>query len=298
MAKFDDHRGSPVPAVDFYGETSAWPMSELVHSEPLVERSEMHDWRIRPHRHNELTQLFLVLEGRGRARLDSVWYDVAPPCLLLVPARVVHEFEWDNASAGFVLSISSGLISSLTQDMKPVATALQSSRVVDVSESREFMKELFAEIHNDCVDQRPMRDASLESLVRVLAIWLTRNADAQSPAAMSTDRARMHFARFTHAVNKHHKSHWSVAEYANTLGITPSHLNTVCRRLADKSALDVVHARLILAARRQLVYTEKNIAGIAYHLGFSDPSYFTRFFRRATGLTPAAFRRRSGTVNN
>ena len=57
-------------------------------------------------------------------------------------------------------------------------------------------------------------------------------------------------------------------------------------------------ARLLLAARRQLIYTERNVAEIAYHLGFSDPSYFTRFFKRATSLTPAEFRRRSGTVNN
>ena len=296
MAKQDEDRARQVPAVDFYGDTATWPMSELVHSEPLVERSEMHDWKIRPHRHNDLAQLFLVLEGRGRARLDSVWYEVTAPCLLLIPVRVVHEFEWDNASAGYVLSISSSLINSLMRNMKPVEASMQSARIVDVSSSRGFVRELFAEIHIECVDRRPLRDASLESLVRVLAVWLTRNADSPTSAAAPPDRARTHFAKFTQAVNEHHKEHWSVAEYANILGISPSHLNAICRKLAEKSALDVIHARLMLAARRQLVYTEKNIAGVAYHLGFADPSYFARFFKRETGMTPAEYRKRSGTV--
>ena len=98
-------------------------------------------------------------------------------------------------------------------------------------------------------------------------------------------------------VDAHHKSSWNVADYADALGITPSHLNAVCRRTAGKPALSIVHARLLLAARRELVYTEKNIAGIAHHLGFADPSYFTRFFKRETGMTPGAFRRRSGTFD-
>jgi AraC family transcriptional activator of pobA len=86
-----------------------------------------------------------------------------------------------------------------------------------------------------------------------------------------------------------------VADYADALGITPSHLNTVCKQLTGKSTLEVVHERLGLAARRELAYTERNIAGVAHRLGFEDPSYFTRFFKRETGVTPGEFRRRSGT---
>jgi len=287
--------GNSVPAVDFYGDTSAWPISELVHSEPLVERSEVHNWRIRPHRHNDLTQIFFIFAGHGRARLDSVWHTATAPCLLMIPERVVHEFEWDNASDGYVLSIRSDLVNALTLRMKPVDRAFQTARVVDVAESSHFVREMFAEIHAECIDQRPLRDASLESLMRVLAIWLTRNTETLSPTTLSPDRAGLHFAKFTRLVDEQHKAHRSVAEYANALGISPSHLNATCRKLAGRSALDVIHARLLLAARRQLVYTERNIAGVAHHLGFVDPSYFARFFKRETGKTPGEFRRHSGT---
>lgn len=296
MARAGKSRNGAVPAVDFYGDTATWPMPELVHSEPLVERSELHNWRIRPHRHNDLTQLFLILDGSGSARLDSVWYDLVSPCLLVIPARVVHEFKWERTSSGYVLSIRSDLIRALIQRMQPVGQAFQDAQVVDVQAARGFISELFGEIHAECAEQRPLRDASLESLVRVLAIWLAQRAESSFSAASSTDRAGRHFKRFANLVDKHHKDQWSVAEYAGALGMTPSHLNSICQKLVGHSALDVIHARLLLAARRQLVYTERNIAGVAHFLGFADPSYFTRFFKRKTGMTPGDYRRSSGTV--
>lgn len=297
MRKQRDDRPRQVPAVDFYGDTASWPIPELVHSEPLVERSELHNWKIRPHRHQDLTQLFLVLDGSGRARLDSAWHDLVSPCLLVIPERVVHEFEWQRASEGFVLSIRSDLVSALSQRMKPVGKAFLNSRAVDVSESATYLEALFAEIHTECVEQRPLRDASLESLIRVLAIWLTQRSKAESASGPAPDRAGRHLRKFTRLVDEHHKAQWSVADYANALGITPSHLNSICRKVMNQSALDVIHARLLLAARRQLVYTERNIAGVAHYLGFADPSYFTRFFKRVTGMTPGEYRRSSGTFD-
>lgn len=285
------------PAVDFYGDTSAWPMSELVHCEKLVERSALHDWRIRPHRHNNLTQLFLVLDGSASARLDTVWQDVTAPCLIIVPERAVHEFKWAKASDGFVLSIHANLISALAQRVEALGAVFRDIAVVDEPLSLQFVSELFAEIHAESVGNRTLKDVSLDCLVRLLAIWLVRNSARQATTTTLPGRAGRHYARFVKLVDEKHKLHWSVAEYARALGITPSHLNAICKQMANKSTLAAIHERLVLAARRELAYTESNIAGVAHHLGFADPSYFTRFFKRETGMSPGEYRRRSGTFN-
>lgn len=286
-----------IPAVDFYGDTSAWPTSELVYSEKLVDRSELHSWRIRPHRHNDLVQLFLVLEGEGSARLDSRWHTVTAPCLIIVPERAVHEFEWAEASDGFVLSIRTTLVTGLAQRIESLSAVFGEAMIVELSDSSSLLGELFEAIHEESQEHRAFKDVSLDALVRVLAIWLTRNSCAESPASSLPGRAGKHFSRFTKLVDLHHKSQWSVTDYASALGITPSHLNAVCQQICEKSTLEIIHDRLILAARRELAYTESNVAGVAHHLGFEDPSYFTRFFKRETGMTPGAYRRRSGTMN-
>jgi AraC family transcriptional activator of pobA len=82
----------------------------------------------------------------------------------------------------------------------------------------------------------------------------------------------------------------SVAELAASIGITPTQLNRVCQKVLGHSALAVLHARLSLEAQRELAYTTLSIKQVALDLGFADAGYFTRFFQRATGLTPSAWR--------
>jgi len=297
MRVSDKNPAGAVPAFDFYGDTSEWPTSELVHSEKLIDRSELHGWRIRPHRHDNLVQLFLVLDGEGTARLDSEWREVTAPSLIIVPERAVHEFKWAEASDGFVLSIRGNLVLALAQCIESLSAVFGSAAVLNVPESGRFLGELFEAIHAESQQSRLFKDVSLDALIRVLAIWLARNAVAKVPASSPPGRAGKHVSRFTRLVDEHHKSQWSVADYASALGITPSHLNAVCQKVSEISALQIIHDRMVLAARRELAYTEKNIAGVAHHLGFSDTSYFTRFFKRETGMTPGAYRRRSGTMH-
>jgi AraC family transcriptional activator of pobA len=80
------------------------------------------------------------------------------------------------------------------------------------------------------------------------------------------------------------------AALAAQLGITPTQLNRACQQVLGHRAQDVLHARLLLQAQRDLAYTDLGIKQIAYEAGFADAAYFTRFFRRLTGQTPVAWR--------
>jgi AraC family transcriptional regulator, transcriptional activator of pobA len=86
------------------------------------------------------------------------------------------------------------------------------------------------------------------------------------------------------------RRHRDVGFYARTLGISAGHLNRIARRRTGMTVQGLIAQRLVDAARRDLVFTPTPIQTIAYALGFADPAYFNRFFRRQTGLTPGAFR--------
>jgi len=284
-----------VPVVDFYADSHRWPTSQRVHSEPLAERSQLHDWSIRPHRHSRLTQLFLLLEGSGVATLDSFRFDASPVSVLVIPEYCVHEFEWARDSGGYVLSIASSLVNELGRDLGPHAAALGKPAVIAAGADGAWLRILFERIHKEYRRRLTFKEASLDCLIRLLALWLARAAKAAASPPTHPTRAGRHLARFRQLVEEHHKSQWTVAEYAAAIGITPSHLNAICRQLTGQSALESVHERVMLAARRELAYTETTIAGVAQRLGFSDPSYFARFFRRHAGRSPNRFRRESGT---
>ena len=72
--------------------------------------------------------------------------------------------------------------------------------------------------------------------------------------------------------------------------MTPARLNAACKRAVGVTAGRVIRQRLLLEAKRSLIYTSMTANEIAYDLGFADPAYFSRFFRQHTGRTPSAFR--------
>ena len=61
-------------------------------------------------------------------------------------------------------------------------------------------------------------------------------------------------------------------------------------RSAGRTAFALIQSRVLLEARRKPIYTAMPVSQLTYELGFSDPAYFTRFFRKLSGVTPAAFR--------
>lgn len=286
----------PVPTVDFYGDATQWSTSALLHSELLTERSLRHAWKIRPHRHSSIAQLFWLHSGSGTARFDGEPSELEAPCVAIVPELCVHEFEWRQGSTGFAMSIATGLVQELRREIGKHGGIFTDPAVVPAADDSAFVNGLFERIHYEYTQESAMKEIALDSLVRALAVWLARRTAPVRKRPEPANRANYHYDRFVRLVDRNYRSQWTVARYANEIGITPSHLNAICHELGGKSALRVIHDRVLLAARRELAYTEKSIGDVGADLGFSEPSYFTRFFKRQMEMTPKEFRRRSGTM--
>ena len=85
----------------------------------------------------------------------------------------------------------------------------------------------------------------------------------------------------------------TMVEYAGELAISPVHLNRVCQAVARKSAVRVVQVYFMAEAQRYLSHTSFSVSEVAYALNFDDPAYFSRLFRKHTGVSPKLFRERA-----
>ena len=91
---------------------------------------------------------------------------------------------------------------------------------------------------------------------------------------------------FIHIEKEH-----SIPFYAQKLKVTPNHLNKSIKSVTGKTALSLLNETRLMEAKNRLKYTDYSISEIAFQLGFEDLSYFSRFFKKYTEITPGEFKR-------
>lgn len=96
--------------------------------------------------------------------------------------------------------------------------------------------------------------------------------------------------RFVHLMELHIRDHWTVGDYTAALDITADRLNTAIRRAAGRTPQDLIHARIMTEAATLLDSSPRQIGEIASSLGFRDAAYFSRFFKRLSGISPRTHR--------
>jgi AraC family transcriptional activator of pobA len=280
-----------IPVFKLYGETGVWPTPDLIHCESIAERSRLHDWEIKPHRHSDLVQLLYVQAGCAELEVEGALQRVEEASLQVVPALSVHGFRFSRDIQGHVLSLALPLVEQLETGLPLAPLAVASWHAV--GDEKPQLDALFESISREYSQPAVGRDLLLQSLISMLLVWIGRRClAAQQREAASLDKGRVHLQRFTRLLEEHYREHWPIERYAADLGLSAAHLNALCRSLAGLSALQVVNQRVLLEAKRNLVYTTMTINQVADSLGFSEPAYFSRFFKRSTGVAPQAFRQR------
>lgn len=281
----------PIPTVEFYGESNKGLTPDLLHCEFLITRSRAHQFKIKPHRHPGLTQLFYLKNGTGEAHLDGEPTTLKAPCLIVITEMCIHDFVWSTDVDGYVLSISNPLLLELQQTLGKEHLIINSTMIMTIRKNQDELEQILALLESEYNRaQGESRFHALKSLMQLLSIWIERNASSYSKKTYQGDHRVDYFSRYQQLINSHFMTKRSVKSYAHELGITAPHLNSLCQEIIGKSALQLIHERTVLEAKRHLIYSVQSISQIAYELGFNDPAYFTRFFKRLTGDSPKQFR--------
>ncbi|MGJ7459303.1 helix-turn-helix domain-containing protein [Halomonas sp. RA08-2] len=289
---------STIPVFKLYGETHHWPTPDLLHCESIPERSALHDWRIRPHRHTDLVHLLHISRGRVDLELESSRHLLEGPLVIVVPSMSIHGFRFSPDVQGHIITLARPLVEHLAESASSAGALLHQAgfHAPHGGGTGRRIATLVTQIDEEYRHPAPGRARLLEALIQALVVQLARLqiVPEQGPKASTLphERGYQHLKNYQALIEAQFRRQPGVEQFAAQLGMSSAHLNTLCRRLADRSALQLLHERLLLEAKRQLTYTNMTISQIADSLGFSEPAYFTRFFKRNTGLSPRDFRLR------
>jgi AraC family transcriptional activator of pobA len=140
--------------------------------------------------------------------------------------------------------------------------------------------------HGDWSSRSPLRHL-LKALVAKIEGWWRRAARIQP--RILTDSQRL-WERFAKLVEERFRSEHAAGFYARELGVPLRRLNAVARLFAGATTEEALARRLMLEARRLLLFSDLGVGEISFALGFEEHSYFTRVFRKQLGMTPSKFR--------
>ena len=285
----------PIPVFKLYGEVTPWPTPDMMHCETIAARSTLHNWQIRPHQHHGLFQILYLSAESARIRIDDDALDMSAGQVLLVPQMCVHGFHFAQHAEGNVLTLAYPLLARVGGAASDILLSLRKPYLhsLPAGEEGEDLRMHFSAIDREYRRVAAHRELLLEALLAGVLAWLARQIVPPDRQPAHGARGARHFAGFCQMIEAEYSSQHAVSWYADRLGISAAHLNALCRQACWQSALELIHERLLLEARRSLVYTAMSVSAVSYALGFTDPAYFTRFFKQRVGLSPKAFRGRA-----
>ena len=153
--------------------------------------------------------------------------------------------------------------------------------VVTLSDS-EIPK--FEMIHEVMMDEYQTRDRVQGEMLRVLLkrliIKTTRLAKDQLLPREIDDEQVDVIRKFKVLVDVHFREYHQVSDYADLLFKSPKTLSNLFKQLNQQTPLQIIHERIVLEAKRKLIYTDKSVKEVAIDLGFNDLGSFHRLFKR------------------
>ncbi|WP_144161285.1 helix-turn-helix transcriptional regulator [Paraburkholderia sp. BCC1885] len=239
----------------------------------------------------------LLLSGHANLSTRHSEHEVEAPALLWIPVGINDYLRASPGASCVLLTLSSELArEAIGKNAEAVHLRYLVDRlvIVDGIVSGEALDDLSYSFHAALREvQRAERGSwnYLSAHIALILIHCWRLTGGEDLSHRGQGASASLLQRFRYLVELHFRAHWTVAQYASHLGISPDRLHDLCTRALEKTPRELLHERLVHEAQMHLARSGLTIEQVAYSLGFKSVTHFTKLFRSKTGLTPAGYRK-------
>ena len=228
-----------------------------------------------------------MLEGDTQHGVDLQQFEVNANELLFILPHQIHRLPTTRHGTDYVkLGFDENCLSLLPKQYPFLVNPLNNQKIKFTSSAAARLKFTF----NILLNLLSTTDTDPDLILAHLNSLLTEiNAAYFSADKSPADDKLSHYIRFKLFVEDNLTDHTTVSEIAQKLALNPHSLYTIVKHYSGLSPKAFITNRLILEAKRRLYYAESSIKELAYDLGFNDPEYFSRLFKKVTGQTIATF---------
>ncbi|PWJ54550.1 AraC-like DNA-binding protein [Dyadobacter jejuensis] len=248
-----------------------------------------------PHRHSYYEMLFIE-EGEGFHEIDFHSYSIQGTGLHFLTPGQVHLLNASIPCKGYILAFSEDFYTfynpgNVSIAQLPFFQPTRRQPIIHLTEAeRDYFHNLMANMVTEHLATHPDQSLIGRYLGLVLqkcgSIVMQRPNTAQAGSKITPELV----GKFQELVEKNFLQWHEVQRYALELSVTPDYLSKLVKKFLGISAQEYILEKLLLEAKRLLVFTRLSSKEIAYHIQMDDPSYFSRIFKKKSGLTPNEYR--------
>ncbi|MFF8657136.1 helix-turn-helix transcriptional regulator [Streptomyces huasconensis] len=250
-----------------------------------------------PHRHT-FHEIVHVTGGTGRHVVDLTGFALRPPNLGFIAPGQVHHWQDVTGLEGHVILFTDDFLLDHPAD-REVLRGLTRRSWLDLSgDAAEWTARLVAELDGEYRTGAEGFRSVLRALLHVLVVRAARLPAHQPVAAPARSRPGSVAAEFVTLLASPEGAPPSVRTCAERLGVSVSYLSEAVKASTGRTPGELIRQARVHEAKRLLLRTELSVRQIAGRVGFGDPAYFCRFFRRETGASPGDFRRGGGDIHH
>jgi AraC family transcriptional regulator, transcriptional activator of pobA len=274
-----------------YGDINGKYSAEYIFLELIATRSQSFDWNIKPHIHLHLFQVFVVEKGEIRFQEAIREHQVKAPCIFVIPPTHLHGLSYTPDVKGHIITVSASIMEDIFKTFSNSFKTFSQIQVIshfNESNSFEMILKSIQELEKELFSEQEERAAMLRAYLINFFVRLYRLS--QEGEEIKKDSPSLtYFRKFQQSI-RNSEYPKSIPDFADELNITPVHLNRICKTVAGKSAIELVHQNVIGEAQKYLIHTSYSVSEIAYLLKFEYPNYFSKLFRKYVGMSPNEFR--------
>ncbi|TSE07837.1 AraC family transcriptional regulator [Aquimarina algiphila] len=249
-----------------------------------------------PHKHNFYLSV-LFIEGEGIHEIDFESYSIKPGSIFLLRPGQTHSWKFTKPGKGYIFFHSKEFYEAICQNKNlnifPFFFSNQNSPSIYLNkETMSSIEPLFISILNETRSSAPLKKQKLVNLIDLIYIELSRLVLKDSlEDLVNSKNFTMKLYKFEQLIEEKYKTLKSALAYAEIMNISVKHLNRICKETIGKTTTDLILERVILEAKRQILYSENNLAEIAWDLGYDDYSHFSKLFKQKSGISPSQFQK-------
>lgn len=248
------------------------------------------------HRHNYYT-LILVEKGNGKHTIDFTSFNINFNSLHVIYPGQVHSFVTTDKPSGWVFNFTSaflmqhGISNDIINKVYLYNSYGDTPPLSIKEEAFGIFLNLSLQIESYYKNKTEYHMDALGALLKLIFINAANLSCVQPKTELQDNIIESNLLiRFKKLIEIQYAENHKVNNYADQLSVNADYLNKYVRAQLGKSAKELIQDKILVEAKRQLIFSDMSNKELAFYLGFEEPAHFSNFFKKYTSTTPKQFK--------